>query len=439
MVIIAVKVQPLPGRGYAGPMQTRTIDRFRDWFWRPPRPHGESLQDRSVSNLELLYDLVYVAVIGQASHALAAHLTARGVIEFAIVFGMIWLAWVNGSLYVELHGRQDGRTRFFVFVQMAILVLLAVFTGGAATDDGRAFAVTYAAFLTVNAWLWLSVRRRDRPEFMAVTGAWLVLMAISIVVVLASAFLPPDTRLVVWAGYVVAWLIGIKVLGARSRMFEFGVRPTDSMVERFGLFTIIVLGEVVIGVVAGLTAAEQDPLTIATGLIALVVGFGFWWMYFDVVGRRLPRPDRRAVATWILGHFPIALAIAASGAGMVTLIEHAADPTAPPETAWLLSGAVALGLAGMILTASALEDARRLSAVYRPVEWALAAGAVAALAVGWIDPAPWLLALLLALILGALWLIALGAFLRADAWAEAEEASRGAQPAGAAARTTPDS
>jgi low temperature requirement protein LtrA len=104
---------------------------------------------------------------------------------------MIWLAWVNGSLYVELHGRQDGRTRFFVFVQMAILVLLAVFTGGAAADDGRAFAITYAVFLAVNAWLWLSVRRRDRPEFMAVTGAWLILMAISIVVVLVSAFLPP--------------------------------------------------------------------------------------------------------------------------------------------------------------------------------------------------------------------------------------------------------
>ena len=421
-------------------MQTRTIDRFRDWFWRPPRPHGESLRDRSVSNLELLYDLVYVAVIGQASHALAASLTARGVLEFGIVFGMIWLAWVNGSLYVELHGRQDGRTRFFVFVQMAILVLLAVFTGGAATDDGAAFAVIYATFLAVTAWLWLSVRRRDRPEFMAVTGAWLALMAVSIVVVLGSALLPPDLRLVVWAGYVVAWLVGIKVLGARSRMFEFGVRPTDSMVERFGLFTIIVLGEVVIGVVAGLSAAQQDPLTIATGLVALVVGFGFWWMYFDVVGRRLPRPDRRAVATWVLGHFPIALGIAASGAGMVTLIEHAADAAAPPETAWLLSGAVAVGLAGIIVIATSLEDARRLPGVYRPVEWSLAAGAVAALAVGWLNPAPWLLALLLALILGVLWVITLGEFLRADAWAEAEEEARGGrQPAGAAARTTPDS
>ena len=70
---------------------------------------------------------------------------------------MIWIAWINGSLYVELHGQQDGRTRFFVFVQMAILVLLAVFTANAAGSDGGAFAITYASFLAVNAWLWLSV------------------------------------------------------------------------------------------------------------------------------------------------------------------------------------------------------------------------------------------------------------------------------------------
>ena len=414
-------------------MPGETTARFKAWFWRPPRPHGEALQDRSVSNLELLSDLVYVAVIGQASHGLAQHLTGRGILEFAIVFGMIWIAWINGSLYVELHGRQDGRTRLFVFVEMAILALLAVFAGGAATDDGGAFAITYAVFLAVAAWLWLSVRRRDRPEFLGVSGAWLALMAVSIVVVVASAFLPPDARLVVWAGYVIAWLVGIKLLGARSRMFEFGVRPTDSMVERFGLFVIIVLGEVVIGVVTGLSVAEQVPLTFATGLIALVVGFGFWWMYFDVVGRRLPRATGAAVATWMLGQLPVTLAIAASGAGMVSLIEHATDPAAPPETAWLLSGAVALGLVGLIVTASALEEAGRLSVVYRPVTRAMAVGAVAALVVGWINPVPWLLALLLALILGLLWAVALGAFLRADAWGEIEAdaaAESGAATAG---------
>jgi low temperature requirement protein LtrA len=89
-------------------MEDRTIDRFRQWFWRPPRPHGQSLRDRSVTNLELLYDLVYVAVIGQAAHHLAEDVSGRSIAEFAIIFAMVWIAWTNGSLYVELHGRQDG-------------------------------------------------------------------------------------------------------------------------------------------------------------------------------------------------------------------------------------------------------------------------------------------------------------------------------------------
>src|SRR3954452_1380062 len=157
-------------------MHGRTADRFRQWFWRPPRRHGESLHDRSVTNLELLYDLVYVAVIGQAAHALSGNVSARGFAEFAVVFALIWIAWINGSLYVELHGRQDGRTRLFTFVQMAILVLLAVFTGTAAGDGGRNFALTYAVFLAVVAWLWYSVRRLDREEYLAITGVWLTVM-----------------------------------------------------------------------------------------------------------------------------------------------------------------------------------------------------------------------------------------------------------------------
>jgi hypothetical protein len=48
-------------------------------------------------------------------------------------------------------------------------------------------------------------------------------------------------------------------------------------------------------------------------------------------------------------------------------------------------------------------------------------GALAALAVGWLDLVPWLLALLLVLDLGILWIVALAAFLREDAWSEAEE------------------
>ena len=91
-----------------------------------------------------------------------------------------------------------------------------------------------------------------------------------------------------------------------------GMVPTDSLVERFGLFTIIVLGEVVLGVVNGLSGAERDVKTIVTGMLALGLGFGFWWIYFDLDGRRLPRNQGTAVANWALSHLPITGSIAAA-------------------------------------------------------------------------------------------------------------------------------
>jgi low temperature requirement protein LtrA len=394
--------------------------RFKRWFWRPPRAHGEVIADRQVSNLELFYDLVYVAVIGQAAHHLAEHVTVRGLAEFAVVFALIWIAWINGSLYLELHGREDGRTRSIVFAQMSILVLLAVFTADAADGSGRGFAVVYATYQVVQTGLWYSVWRQDRrdySEYQALAGAYVVGMGVSVAVIGASALLAATPRLLVWAGLGVAWIVGI-VLAARSSRVGLGLTPTDSLVERFGLFTIIVLGEVVLGVVAGLSAAQRDTKTVITGLLALWLGFGLWWIYFDLVGRRLPRADGAAVSNWVMSHLPITGSITAAGAGMVSLIGHAHDARTPASTSWLLAGAVATGLLALVLTERALVDAERLSVVFSPLRLALFAGAAAALLVAWLRPAPWLLALLLVAVLSAVWLFAVSRFLRADAWGE---------------------
>ena len=402
-------------------MPGETLRQFKRWFWRPPRPHGETIVDRRVTDLELFYDLVYVAVIAQAGHQLREHVSIRGLGELAIVFALIWIAWLNGTVYLELHGREDGRTRTFVFVQMGILAVLAVFTADATEGSGAAFALAYAAFLVVMAWLWYTVRREDRrdhPEFLAVTGRYVTGMGLSVAVIAASALLPVEPRLVVWAGFAIAWFVAILLL-ERSRVgLAQGLIPTDSLVERFGLFTLIVLGEVVIGVVDGLSSVEQDVVTVATGLIGLVLGAGFWWIYFDVVGHRLPRSDGRTLANWVLSHYPITLSITASGAALVGLLEHAHDARTPAATAWLLAGAVAVGLLALILIARALVDAHRLATVYRPLTVAMAGGAAAAAIAGWARPAPWLLALLLVVILSVLWCFAVSRFLRAHAWGE---------------------
>jgi low temperature requirement protein LtrA len=107
------------------------------------------------------------------------------------------------------------------------------------------------------------------------------------------------------------------------------------------MFIIIVLGEVVLGVVNGLLAVgDLDFRTVATGVLGLIIAFGFWWTYFDYVGLRLPRQDGGSLALWLYSQFPIAIAVAAAGAGMVSLIEHATDARTPEPSSWLLTGSV---------------------------------------------------------------------------------------------------
>jgi low temperature requirement protein LtrA len=391
--------------------------RFRRWFWRPPRAHGAVIHDRAVGFLELYYDLVYVAVIIQLAHRLAHELTVVGLAQFTVVFALVFIAWVNGSLYHELHGGDDGRTRTIVFVQIGFLALLAVYIGDAETTTGQQFALAYGGFVAFMSWLWHDARTQDRvdhPESVAPLRGYVAVLAISSAAILGSAFLPEQARIVVWAAFALVWIGGIWLAGRMPNGLERVIVPTDALVERFGLFVIIVLGEVFFGVVNGLVAIPRDALTVVTGMLALALGFAFGWIYFDLIGRRLPRPDGPALAQWMLGHLPMALAITVTGAAGVGLVEHAHDASTPAGTSWALAGAVAVALLALIPVKNTLADAARLPTVYGPIGMAAVGGALAALVIGWAQPAPWLLPVLLVGVLAIVWLFTVARFMTTE-------------------------
>ncbi len=364
---------------------------LRTWFVGPPRAHGEVDSERVVSFLELFYDLVFVFLIAQIAHTLAGDVSWGGVVDFVVVFVLIWIAWLNGSMYHELHGREDGRSRMYIFGQMFFLVWLSVYAAHATAEDGRGFAIVYTILLVMLALQWFGLRRYDTAEFAAATTRYVSWLGLVAAITLASAFVDdPDTRLIMWVVAIAASAIG----GLLTTIFEDeemerALTVTESMSERFGLFTIIVLGEVVVGVGDGLAESERTTLTVVTGLVALNIGFGFWWTYFDFVGRRPPRPAGRV--RWLWTHLPLSLSIAAAGAGMVSLIEHAEDSRTPANTAWLIAGAtaaVAASVAILVTTIDSHEARRHVPAV-------LAASAGASLVVGALRPGPVVLAALL--------------------------------------------
>ena len=399
---------------------------FRRYFWQPPRAHGDVIEDRTVSFLELFFDLVFVVLIGGAARTLAHDITWRSTGEFVLIFALIWFAWVNSTSLYDLHGREDVRTRSYVFAQMLLLALLAVFVGEAAGDGGRAFASVLAAFMLLLTWLWYSVRRQDSEEFEEITRSYLWMMGSTTVWILGSAFAPAGLRLAMWTLFVVAWSVVVIVLGrSEASAQEDSLLVSDSLVERFGLFTIIVLGEVIVGVVEGLSEAERDPKTIATGLVGLIIGFGFWWTYFDLVGRRLPFDDGRGFPRWLVAHLPLTASIAAAGAAMVTLIEHATDARAPAAATLLLTGSVSLGFASLIVIVWTLQDFEDLRAVFVPTSMAMLVGTAAVLLIGLWRPAPIVLVVSLAAVQGVVWGFGVSRWVHLQIALEADTAGSG--------------
>jgi low temperature requirement protein LtrA len=116
-----------------------------------------------VGPLELFYDLAVVVLVAQAAHHLAGQLTWRGLGEFGAVFALVWIAWLNGSLHHELHGREDARGRSTFLLQIVVLVAMGAFIPGAGGGRGAAFAVATAVLFAVLALLWLLASRGDRP------------------------------------------------------------------------------------------------------------------------------------------------------------------------------------------------------------------------------------------------------------------------------------
>ncbi len=361
---------------------------LRVWFRSPPRRHGEIEYGREVSFLELFYDLTYVVLIGRATHHLAGHISWAGVGEFAVVFGLIWVAWFNGTFWHELHAREDGRSRLYIFLQMGLLALLAVFTEGAAGVDREEFAITYCVLFALYTWQWYLVHRIDDPSYRPATTRYLTGMALTIVAIGATAFTSAG-HLAIWAVVVGAWLVSGVVMMARSQIAGFGVGLTASTVERVGLFMIIVLGEVIVGVVGGISDAEdRSATTITTGIIGLTIGMGLWWNYFDLLGRRVPGRSGLRLAAWLHSHLPMTMAIAGGGAAMVSIVEHAADGQTPAAAAWLLSASVAVTLLGLTLAATALPADAFPPGMSRHIGPTFAVASVAALILGAIRPSP---------------------------------------------------
>jgi low temperature requirement protein LtrA len=288
---------------------------------------GRDEEHRAATPLELFFDLCFVVAIAQAGiqlvHALAEAHTGEGILNYAMVFFAIWWAWMNFTWFASAYDNDDALYRVVTLVQIAGVLVLAAGVSRAFEDH---------AFLAV--WLGYVIMR------LAMTAQWLRAAL--------SSDGPKRTTALRYAGGVllcqVGWL-GLLILPEGDRPWVFLVmallemcvplyaekdHPTPwhphHIAERYGLFTIIVLGETIaaatVAVKSGIDEndALDELLPIAAG--GLLIVFAAWWIYFVVPIHGHLRSSRQAFL-WGYGHYLVFASAAAIGAGLEVAVEQA--------------------------------------------------------------------------------------------------------------------
>lgn len=322
---------------------------FRIW-WQKPRRFSEQEDERRITFLELFYDLVYVVIIAELAHSLSTHINIEGFLLYAFLFLMVWWAWFNGAMYHDLHGNNDIKTRVMTFLQMMAVGTMAVFAHNAFGSGSIGFALSYAAFLLLITYLWWRTGVHER-EHRPLSTPYAVSYFLAAILTIASIFVEAPFRYYIWGFNLslivllpIAMMIASQKNPAIKVQFNRSATISNSMVERFGLLTIIVLGEVIVGVVQGVAGQHHfSILTGVTGGLGMLIAIGIWWVYFDFVSSHPPKKGVLHEAGWAYLHLPLYICIAAIGAAVLNVI-NAPEDSIPVNARILLSASVSISL-----------------------------------------------------------------------------------------------
>lgn len=337
---------------------------------------GRSTDERHrvSSPLELLFDLTFVVAIAQVAGRLAlageeGHILSK-LPFYCMVFFAIWWAWMNFTWFASAYDTDDVPYRLMTLVQMGgVLVLAAGVPAAFDEENFTAIIVGYLImrFALVGQWLRAAA---EHPEGRKTALRYALGVAAVQVLWVAWGFVPP--QIAVWMFPIGAVLeLAVPLWAERPGMTSW---HPHHIAERYGLFTIIVLGESVsasaIGVQNALARSGFSAALVWIAVAALVLLFALWWLYFLEPAAEGLRSRRSRSFYWGYGHYFVFASLAALGAGLEVAVQEGAADSAATNTA--VEYAIAVPVALFLLMLYVLHAPLVSEVVIRPLKTGIA-------------------------------------------------------------------
>ncbi|MFC3572084.1 low temperature requirement protein A [Streptomyces yaanensis] len=286
---------------------------------------AESASGR-VTEPELFFDLVFVFMVTQVTHAVETHPGWEGLLKGLFPLVVAW--WMfSGFGWLTNAVRPDAvPVRLLLTLAMMAFFIMGLDVPYAFEPEGWAFALAYLAVVAIHCLVYVttsvpSARQaiiRNAP-FNAVAG----------VLVLLAPHLPETSGWIAWAAAVVVLYLS-PFLG---RIRGFVIEP-HHFVERHALLLLVVLGESVVAVGIGAQSPQSHPVgtSLALGVaLGISVASGVWWVYFDgdetkaeSEFEKAPEHRRQMLAYYAFtgGHLVMIVGIILVAAGITDAIHH---------------------------------------------------------------------------------------------------------------------
>ena len=298
---------------------------------------------RRPSWTELFFDLVFAAAIAQLSAPLGDDYSIYGIARFAFLLALVFLAWFGYTAFATQFAVDDVVQRALLVVQIFLVAVMAAnATDMLGSRDAAGFGAAYGGVRAILALQYVRVIRL--PETATLVRRRIMGLMAAAILWTVSALLPAPHRYVGWA---LAVFIDIANSWPTSRSTTASPPGATHFPERFGLLTIILLGEFVASVMRGIESQMRwSFLAASAAVLSLALGFAIWSGYSDgAMGWEIrhvrSHKDVMRLRSWIAFHFALFLGISILGVGARRAIALPPGGHFGAQEQWIICSATA--------------------------------------------------------------------------------------------------
>jgi len=207
---------------------------------------------------------------------------------------------------------------------MLALASVAITIKDSFEESHQGFVISFAVIQCLITYLWWSVGLYD-PSHRVFNKYYTFNYIIALILLIISFFTTHRVATILW---IVVLLIDltpgltgartiVRVLKERGQIFS----ASATLIERFGLFTIIVLAESILGTVTGIAELkDKNPAAWIAFILGIFISFLIWSIYFDMTSEQETKQGYNYLQWLIFLHFPLLAALGTTGACLKAML-----------------------------------------------------------------------------------------------------------------------